>query len=308
MSCYGDGGVFARRTISCASAPCSAPSSPKSRVKFLCSHGGKILPRPSDGQLKYVGGETRVISVPRDISFQELMKRLTYMIDGGMVLKYQLATEDLDALVTVKSEEDLVHMFDEMEHYQMMGLPRMRTFLFPIHNTVMDEQLPLDQRYIFSINGIITPSPSKKPHHLAVGSLASSTCTSPKSPDSYAAEANFSTAFANGNMHRIQSSPSISNLLNIAQQNNSNSHYSPHHQLPPQYYHTHSGYRSPNPPFRSGPRFQPDYSSPPPHSQSYYNYPSRDRGGNEYCSKCMHNDNCAHFSDRTSFDRLPTLP
>ena len=45
------------------------PSSPKSRVKFLCSHGGRILPRPIDGQLKYVGGETRVIAIPRDITF-----------------------------------------------------------------------------------------------------------------------------------------------------------------------------------------------------------------------------------------------
>lgn len=44
-------------------------SSPKNRVKFLCSHGGRILPRPTDGQLKYVGGETRVIAVPRDITF-----------------------------------------------------------------------------------------------------------------------------------------------------------------------------------------------------------------------------------------------
>lgn len=39
------------------------------RFKFLCSYGGKILPQPSDGQLKYVGGETRVICVPRSISF-----------------------------------------------------------------------------------------------------------------------------------------------------------------------------------------------------------------------------------------------
>ena len=44
-------------------------SSPVSRVKFMCSHGGRIIPRPTDGQLKYVGGETRVIAVPRDISF-----------------------------------------------------------------------------------------------------------------------------------------------------------------------------------------------------------------------------------------------
>ena len=47
----------------------SGASSPKNKVKFLCSHGGKVLPRPSDGLLKYVGGETRVISVPRTLTF-----------------------------------------------------------------------------------------------------------------------------------------------------------------------------------------------------------------------------------------------
>lgn len=44
-------------------------TSPKNKVKLLCSHGGKILPRTSDGQLKYVGGETRVITIPRDVSY-----------------------------------------------------------------------------------------------------------------------------------------------------------------------------------------------------------------------------------------------
>lgn len=47
----------------------SDASSPNNKVKFLCSHGGKILPRPGDGHLKYVGGETRVISISRDVAF-----------------------------------------------------------------------------------------------------------------------------------------------------------------------------------------------------------------------------------------------
>ncbi|KAK9269266.1 hypothetical protein L1049_001036 [Liquidambar formosana] len=48
------------------------------KVKFLCSFGGKILPRPSDGMLRYVGGQTRIISVRRDVSFSELVTK-----DGG---------------------------------------------------------------------------------------------------------------------------------------------------------------------------------------------------------------------------------
>jgi hypothetical protein len=47
----------------------AATSSPKNRVKLLCSYGGKIMPRAVDGHLKYVGGETRVIAIPRDINF-----------------------------------------------------------------------------------------------------------------------------------------------------------------------------------------------------------------------------------------------
>ena len=45
------------------------------KVKFLCSFGGKILPRPSDGRLRYVGGETRIVRISKDISWQELMQK-----------------------------------------------------------------------------------------------------------------------------------------------------------------------------------------------------------------------------------------
>jgi hypothetical protein len=38
-------------------------------IKFLCSYGGKILPRYPDGKLRYVGGDTRVLSVDRSLPF-----------------------------------------------------------------------------------------------------------------------------------------------------------------------------------------------------------------------------------------------
>lgn len=38
-------------------------------LKFLCSYGGKILPRQIDGKLRYVGGLTRVLAVDRSVSF-----------------------------------------------------------------------------------------------------------------------------------------------------------------------------------------------------------------------------------------------
>jgi hypothetical protein len=38
-------------------------------VKFLCSYGGRILPRHSDGALRYVGGNNRVLSLDRSLQF-----------------------------------------------------------------------------------------------------------------------------------------------------------------------------------------------------------------------------------------------
>lgn len=42
---------------------------PTTTIKFLCSYGGKILPRYPDGKLRYLGGQTRVLAVDRSISF-----------------------------------------------------------------------------------------------------------------------------------------------------------------------------------------------------------------------------------------------
>ncbi|CAN1312974.1 hypothetical protein LINPERPRIM_LOCUS28798 [Linum perenne] len=38
-------------------------------IKFQCSHGGKLVPRHLDGKLRYHGGETRVLTVHRSISY-----------------------------------------------------------------------------------------------------------------------------------------------------------------------------------------------------------------------------------------------
>ena len=40
-----------------------------SSFKLLCSYGGMILPRHSDGALRYVGGDNRVLSVDRSLQF-----------------------------------------------------------------------------------------------------------------------------------------------------------------------------------------------------------------------------------------------
>ncbi|KAI3684968.1 hypothetical protein L6452_34198 [Arctium lappa] len=103
------------------------------KVKFLCSFGGKILPRPSDGVLRYVGGDTRIISVRRDVGFNELVQKMFDSYGQNVIIKYQLPKEDLDALVTVSRLDDLENMMDEydklVERYSD-GSAKLKVFLF----------------------------------------------------------------------------------------------------------------------------------------------------------------------------------
>ena len=61
----------------------------------------------------------------------ELMKKVSSMVEGvgDMVLKYQLIPEDLDALVSVRTEEDVKHMIEEHDRHHTGAL--LRAFLFP---------------------------------------------------------------------------------------------------------------------------------------------------------------------------------
>lgn len=107
------------------------------RIKILCSFGGRIVPRPHDGVLKYVGGETRVLAVPRSIPFCELKKKVEEMFKTEVAaIKYQLLSlaEDLDVLVSVTCDEDLVHMLDEYDRLEAKrsptASPRFRVYVF----------------------------------------------------------------------------------------------------------------------------------------------------------------------------------
>lgn len=95
------------------------PSTPT--VKFLCSYGGKILPRPSDGLLRYVGGHTRVVSVFRSIAFSELMTKLSEMCGHSVALRCQLPNEEMDVLVSIKSDEDLASIIDEYDRASLLS-------------------------------------------------------------------------------------------------------------------------------------------------------------------------------------------
>lgn len=107
------------------------------KVKFMCSYGGKIHPRPHDNQLSYIGGETKILSVERNVKFGSLLSKLIALCDSENIsFKYQLPGEDLDALISVTNDDDLEHMMLEYERlYRVSPKPaRLRIFIFPTLN------------------------------------------------------------------------------------------------------------------------------------------------------------------------------
>ncbi|GJW20871.1 hypothetical protein Tco_0031493 [Tanacetum coccineum] len=47
----------------------------KEKIKIFCSFDGIILPRPRDGKLRYVGGVKHIVSLQKNITWEELVKR-----------------------------------------------------------------------------------------------------------------------------------------------------------------------------------------------------------------------------------------
>jgi len=138
----------------------------------------------------------------------ELMKKVGNMVEGEVVLKYQLVPEDLDALISVRTEEDVKHMIQEHDRHQT-GL--LRAFLFPSSKMLLaaSEPYPLEQRYIDAVNGILRTSPK--------ATTRGSACSSPKSISPEAGD-QYSPRFCNNSismssaMQRVRSSPSLSNM------------------------------------------------------------------------------------------------
>lgn len=139
------------------------------KLKLLCSFGGKILPRPSDGKLRYVGGETRMISIRNNLSLEGLMKKTAGMSNQPHSIKYQLPGEDLDALISVSSDEDLQNMIDEYHGLDKPeGSQRLRIFLIPLNDsetsitvdTSLIQKSDTNYQYVAAVNGIAETDPN----------------------------------------------------------------------------------------------------------------------------------------------------
>ncbi|XP_027365659.1 uncharacterized protein LOC113872358 [Abrus precatorius] len=152
------------------------------KIKFLCSFGGRILPRPNDGKLRYVGGETRIISIRKNITWEELMRKTSAICSQTHMIKYQLPGEDLDALISVCSDEDLHHMIEEYEELERAGgSQRLRIFLIPSNEPEspsssearVNHPSDADYHYVVAVNGMLDTSSQKNSSGLSLASLTS---------------------------------------------------------------------------------------------------------------------------------------
>ncbi|QHO57433.1 TIR-NBS-LRR type disease resistance protein [Arachis hypogaea] len=108
-------------------------TSPGRTIKLLCSYGGKILPRATDGELRYIGGHTRVLTVDRSICFSDLLVKLGELCGSSVTLRCQLPNGDLETLISVTNDEDLTHIIEEYDRASSK-LPhplKIRAVLFP---------------------------------------------------------------------------------------------------------------------------------------------------------------------------------
>ncbi|XP_073299724.1 uncharacterized protein [Primulina huaijiensis] len=134
------------------------------KMKFLCSFSGRIFPRPNDGKLRYVGGETKILSIRKNITYVELMRKTSGICNQAHTIKYQLPGEDLDALISVSSDEDLHHMIEEYHDLERSS-QRLRIFL--VSSSDGEGSCSLDpkttqkgdaDRYVVAVNGMFDPS------------------------------------------------------------------------------------------------------------------------------------------------------
>ncbi|XP_030528970.1 uncharacterized protein LOC115739831 [Rhodamnia argentea] len=134
-------------------------------VRFMCSFGGKILPRPHDNLLRYVGGDTRIIAVQRATTFNALLNKLSKLSGTtNFTVKYQLPNEDLDALISVTTDEDVENMmeeYDRVAHNHNPRSARLRLFLFNKGDesrassigSLLDGSSNRDQWFLDALNG-----------------------------------------------------------------------------------------------------------------------------------------------------------
>ncbi|CAN1341114.1 hypothetical protein LINPERPRIM_LOCUS39072 [Linum perenne] len=168
-SSYPDSGDSSPRSREVDDTPSWAPPSSNYKVKFMCSYGGKIQPRPHDNHLAYIGGDTKIISLDRTINYSSFTAKLSSLSSSFsspcLCFKYQLPDEDLDALISVTNDEDLEHMMLEYDRLFRASSPkpaRLRIFLFNLSPTSFgsgDTAKSEGQWFVDALNSVPAPQP-----------------------------------------------------------------------------------------------------------------------------------------------------
>lgn len=140
-------------------------SAADSKVKIMCSYGGKIQPRPRDQQLTYVGGDTKLLTLDRNIKFADVVAKLNSLCNFNsdeLYMKYQLPGEDLDVLISLIDDDDFENMMFEYDRFQNKVSPsskplRFRIFLYGGNNSVKPNSdsgsdTPLNPDYLFGFD------------------------------------------------------------------------------------------------------------------------------------------------------------
>ncbi|XP_058112862.1 uncharacterized protein LOC131255924 [Magnolia sinica] len=121
------------------------------KIKLLCSVNGSFLPRPASGKLRYVGGETRIVSVGRDIGISHLLSKISEFCPKhpSMSLKYRLPDSDEDGLtsdlplVSIDTDDDVWCMIDEYDKVaEYMESARLRIFVCNFNGTMSGPEMP----------------------------------------------------------------------------------------------------------------------------------------------------------------------
>ncbi|OVA17080.1 Phox/Bem1p [Macleaya cordata] len=100
------------------------------RLEFLPSIDHSLLQiRLFDGLAKFRGSRVRCL----DLLFTKLLLKLGELCGSSVSLRCQLTTEDLDALVSITSDEDLANLIEEYDRASKAASStlKIRAFLSP---------------------------------------------------------------------------------------------------------------------------------------------------------------------------------
>ncbi|CAN6170521.1 unnamed protein product [Urochloa humidicola] len=135
------------------------------KIKFICNFGGTFLPRPSDGELRYVGGERHLVQINQDMSWHELTCKTKKLIRRDHIIKYHLPGEQLNMLISITSDDDLRNMIDECIVLEA-NRERLTMYLFSAkddeHNVhfliARSSDAEKEAQFIALINGLTRPT------------------------------------------------------------------------------------------------------------------------------------------------------